>query len=66
MKYAIEFQNLMGTLAAAQSRESGGFLSTHPNIEDRMAKVKSDLQVAERSSLPPERVARFKKVAEYW
>ena len=63
---AIEFQNLMGTLAAAQSRESGGFLSTHPNIEDRMAKVKADLQVAERSSLPAERVARFKRVAEYW
>lgn len=62
----VEFQSLLTTLAAAQSRGSGGFLSTHPNIEDRVAKVKTDLQVAEGSPFPPERVARFKRVAIYW
>jgi len=62
----IEFQSLLGTLEAAQSRESGGIFSTHPNMEDRMAKVKRDLQLAERAPLPPERIARFKGIAKYW
>lgn len=62
----IEFQNLLEILKAAQSQESGGIFSTHPNIADRIAKAKMDLKVAEGSPLPPERSARFKRIAEYW
>ncbi len=62
----IEFQNLLEILKAAQSQESGGIFSTHPNITDRIAKAKMDLKVAEGSPLPPERSARFKRIAEYW
>lgn len=62
----IEFQNLLEILKAAQSPESGGIFSTHPNLTDRIAKAKMDLKVAEGSPLPPERSARFKRIAEYW
>ena len=62
----IEFQNLLEILKTAQSPESGGIFSTHPNITDRIAKAKMDLKVAEGSPLPAERSARFKRIAEYW
>ena len=62
----IEFQNLLEILNAAQSQESGGIFSTHPNIADRIAKAKMNLKVAEGSPLPPERSARFKRIVEYW
>jgi predicted Zn-dependent protease len=62
----IEFQNLLRILEAAQSQESEGIFSTHPNLTDRIAKVRKDLKVAEGSSLPPERIARFKRIAGYW
>ncbi|MCK5551549.1 MAG: M48 family metalloprotease, partial [Deltaproteobacteria bacterium] len=62
----IEFQNLLEILKAAQSQESGGIFSTHPNIADRIAKAKMNLKVAEGSPLPPERSARFKRIVEYW
>lgn len=62
----IEFQNLLGNLKAAQSQASGGIFSTHPNIEDRIAKVKKDLKTAEGSPPPPERIARFTGIAGYW
>lgn len=62
----IEFQNLLEILKAAQTPESGGIFSTHPNLTDRIAKAKMDLKVAEGSPLPPERSARFKRIAEYW
>lgn len=62
----IEFQNLLEILRAAQTPESGGIFSTHPNLTDRIAKAKMDLKVAEGSPLPTERSARFKRITEYW
>lgn len=62
----VEFQSLLRTLAAAQSRESGGIFSTHPNIEDRVAKAKMDLKGVQEAPIPPERDARFKSIAIYW
>jgi len=61
-----EFRNLLESLNGCQEKESGGIFSTHPNMVDRIAKTKKDLRVTERSLLPPERIARFKRVARYW
>jgi predicted Zn-dependent protease len=62
----VQFQHLLGALEAAQSRESGGILSTHPNIPDRITKVKKGLKMAEGSPTSPDRIARFTRIASSW
>jgi len=63
---SLKFLSVLGTLKAVQTQESGGFLSTHPNVADRIAKAKTELKVAETSPAPAARIARFKKIAKYW
>ena len=61
-----QFQHLLGALGAAQSRESGGIFSTHPNITDRITRVKKGLKMAEGAPTSPDRIARFRKIASSW
>jgi predicted Zn-dependent protease len=61
-----ELLNLLKALQSAKSQTSGGILSTHPNLTDRMEKVKVSMHDLERSQPAPERIARFKSVARNW
>lgn len=63
---SAELLSLIESLQSAQSNTSGGFLSTHPDIADRIEKVKVNLKEAERSTPPPARTLRFQEIAGSW
>jgi len=61
-----ELLRLLKTLHSVEGRKSGGILSTHPNLTDRIEKVKVGMHGLERSPVPPMRTARFQIVARNW
>ena len=61
-----ELLRLLKTLQSIKGRKSGGILSTHPNLTDRIEKVKVGMHGLERSPVPPLRTARFQIVANNW
>ena len=62
-----EFLHLLERLKAAQNEESGGIFATHPNIADRVERIKADLDTSGRvSTARGHRLARFASVVDHW
>lgn len=62
-----EFLRLLERLKAAQNGKSGGIFATHPNMADRVERIRADLETSRESSIGSgERLTRFASVADDW
>ncbi len=61
-----ELLSLLKALQSAKSHSSGGILSTHPDLKDRIEKVKVSMHGIKRSPQPSARTVRFERTARYW